>query len=126
MTVAAEEPLDLLADYRRETRGYDEAVDEDGRPRPSHAGALRALAGHDLEALAATVDAQVAGEGVCFHSTGGDEAFVIDPVPRVLDAHEWEAIEAGPRAARARAQPLHRRRLRATAGSSTRASCPRA
>ena len=50
----AEEPLDLLADYRREPRGYDEAVDADGRPRPSHAGALRALAGHDLEALAAT------------------------------------------------------------------------
>ena len=95
MTLAAEEPLDLLADYRRETRGYDEAVDDDGRPRPSHAGALRALEGHDLEALAATVDEQVAGEGVCFHSTSGDEAFVIDPVPRVLDAQEWEAIEAG-------------------------------
>ena len=91
----AEEPLDLLADYRREPRGYDEAVDHDGRPRASHAGALRALAGHDLEALAATVDEQVAGEGVCFHSTGADEAFVIDPVPRVLDAQEWEAIEAG-------------------------------
>jgi uncharacterized circularly permuted ATP-grasp superfamily protein len=95
MTVAAEEPLDLLADYRRETRGYDEAVGEDGRPRASHAGALRAIAGHDLEALASTVDAQVAGEGVCFHSTSGDEAFLIDPVPRVLDAQEWEAIEAG-------------------------------
>lgn len=95
MTVAAEEPLDLLADYRRETRGYDEAVDAEGRLRASHAGALRALAGHDLEALAATVDAQVAGEGVCFHSTSGDEAFLIDPVPRVLDAQEWEAIEAG-------------------------------
>ena len=95
MTVTAEEPLDLLADYRRETRGYDEAVDEDGRPRRSHAGALRTLEGHDLEALAAAVDKQVADEGVCFHSTGGDEAFVIDPVPRVLDAHEWEAIEMG-------------------------------
>jgi uncharacterized circularly permuted ATP-grasp superfamily protein len=95
MTLAAEEPLDLLADYRRETRGYDEAVDDDGRVRPSHAGALRALAGHDLEALAATVDAQVAGEGVCFHSTTGDQAFVIDPVPRVFDAQEWETIEMG-------------------------------
>ena len=64
MTLAAEEPLDLLADYRRETRGYDEAVDDDGRPRPSHVGALRVLEGHDLEALAATVGEQVAGEGV--------------------------------------------------------------
>jgi uncharacterized circularly permuted ATP-grasp superfamily protein len=91
----AEEPLDLLADYRREPRGYDEAVDEQGRPRASHAGALRALAGRDLEALANTVDEQVAGEGVCFHSAVGDEAFLIDPVPRVLAADEWRAIEAG-------------------------------
>ena len=91
----AEEPLDLLADYRRETRGYDEAVDEQGRVRGSHAGALRALAGRDLEALASTVDEQVAGEGVCFHSAVGDEAFVIDPVPRVIGADEWATIEAG-------------------------------
>lgn len=91
----AEEPLDVLAQYRREPRGYDEAVDDEGRPRASHAGALRALAGRDLQALAATVDAQVAGEGVCFHSTSGDEAFVIDPVPRVIGADEWKGIEAG-------------------------------
>ena len=91
----AEEPLDLLADYRREPRGYDEAVDEQGRARACHVGALRALAGHDLEALAGTVDEQVAGEGVCFHSAVGDEAFLIDPVPRVLDADEWALIEAG-------------------------------
>jgi uncharacterized circularly permuted ATP-grasp superfamily protein len=95
MSVAAEEPLDLLADYRREPRGYDEAVDEAGRPRASHDGALRALAGRDLQTLAATVDEQAAGEGVCFHSAVGDEAFLIDPVPRVLDAQEWASIEAG-------------------------------
>jgi uncharacterized circularly permuted ATP-grasp superfamily protein len=91
----AEEPPDLLAGYRRELRGYDEAVDETGRPRPCHEGALRALEGHDLEALADTIDKQVAGEGVCFHSSVGDEAFLIDPIPRVLDADEWALIEAG-------------------------------
>jgi uncharacterized circularly permuted ATP-grasp superfamily protein len=91
----AEEPPDLLAGYRRELRGYDEAVDETGRPRPCHEGALRALEGHDLEALADIIDEQVAGEGVCFHSSVGDEAFLIDPIPRVLDAEEWALIEAG-------------------------------
>ena len=91
----AEEPLDLLADYRREPLSYDEAVDGDGRTRASHHGALRALAGHDLVALAAVVDEQVADEGVCFHSADGDEAFLIDPVPRVIDAHEWDTIERG-------------------------------
>src|SRR5215213_5969015 len=91
----AEEPPDLLAGYRRELGGYDEAVDETGGPRPCHEGALRALEGHDLEALADTIDEQVAGEGVCFHSAVGDEAFLIDPIPRVLDADEWALIEAG-------------------------------
>jgi uncharacterized circularly permuted ATP-grasp superfamily protein len=95
MSLAAEEPLDLLADYVREPRGYDEAVDEDGRARPSHTAALRALTGRDLDALAGVIDAQVAGEGVCFHSDVGDKAFLIDPVPRVIDAGEWQAIEAG-------------------------------
>ena len=93
--------------------------------RRSHAGALRALAGHDLEALAATVDAQVAGEGVCFHSAVGDEAFVIDPVPRVIDADEWATIEAG-LAQRVRALNAFIADVYASAGSSTRASCPSA
>jgi uncharacterized circularly permuted ATP-grasp superfamily protein len=38
---------------------------------------------------------QVANEGVGFHSADGEEAFLIDPVPRVIDAAEWEGIEAG-------------------------------
>jgi uncharacterized circularly permuted ATP-grasp superfamily protein len=91
----AEEPTDLLAGYPREDEFYDEAVDEGGRPRPPYVAALRALAGRDLEALAARVDAQVAGEGVCFHSADGDEAFLIDPVPRVIDPGEWAVIEPG-------------------------------
>jgi uncharacterized circularly permuted ATP-grasp superfamily protein len=92
MTVA---PADVLDGYPRDPLAYDEAVDEQGRPRPAYAGALRAIAGRDLDALTTRVDDQVAGEGVCFHSDVGDEAFLIDPVPRVLDAAEWGAIEAG-------------------------------
>ena len=84
-------------------------------PRASHAGALRALAGRDLVALASTVDAQVAGEGVCFHSAVGDEAFVIDPVPRVIGARRVGDDRGRPRPARARAQRVHRRRLREAA-----------
>src|SRR3954453_8130695 len=94
MTVA-EDPLDVLAGYPRGAQGYDEAVDEHGRARPPYAGALRALAGRDLDALKTRVVEEVAGEGVCFHSENGDEAFLIDPVPRVIDHAEWTTIEAG-------------------------------
>jgi uncharacterized circularly permuted ATP-grasp superfamily protein len=91
----AEEPLPLLADYQPAPRCYDEAVDDDGKLRPASAGALGALAGRDLEALAVEVERHGADEGVVFHSSKGDEVFVIDPVPRVIAAAEWARLEAG-------------------------------
>ena len=91
----AEEPLPLLAGYAPAPHCYDEAVDDDGRLRPASAAALGALAGHDLEALAVEVERHSADEGVVFHSAKGDQAFVIDPVPRVIAAAEWARLEAG-------------------------------
>jgi len=91
----AKEPLPPLQDYPRPSRWYDEAVGDDGAVRPASQGALRALAGHDLEELAVAVERHGADEGVVFHSAGGDEVFVIDPVPRVIAATEWARVEAG-------------------------------
>jgi uncharacterized circularly permuted ATP-grasp superfamily protein len=48
--------------------------------------------GHDPAALAAAARAAV--EGVTFGSLG-DERFHLDPVPRMIDAGEWEALAAG-------------------------------
>jgi len=91
----AKEPLPLLEEYPRPSRSFDEAVDPDGSVRPASRGALAALAGHDLEELAVAVERHGADEGVVFHAAGGDEVFVIDPVPRVLAANEWSRLEAG-------------------------------
>ena len=91
----AEEPLPLLADYTPAANCYDEAVDDDGRLRPASAGALAALADHDLEELAVEVERHAAEEGVVFHSSEGDEVFLVDPVPRVIGAAEWARVEAG-------------------------------
>jgi uncharacterized circularly permuted ATP-grasp superfamily protein len=91
----AEEPLSLLADYPQLSQCYDEAVDADGSVRATSRGALRALAGRDLEELAVAVERHGADEGVVFHSAVGDEVFVIDPVPRVIAAAEWARVEAG-------------------------------
>jgi uncharacterized circularly permuted ATP-grasp superfamily protein len=90
----AKEPLPLLSGYAP-APGYDEAVGDDGELRPAAKGALHALAGHDLEELAVAVERHGADEGVVFHSAGGDEVFVIDPVPRVIAAGEWSRVEAG-------------------------------
>jgi uncharacterized circularly permuted ATP-grasp superfamily protein len=91
----AKEPLPPLDDYDQPSRWYDEAVDADGTIRPVARGAMRALAGRDLEELAVEVERHGADEGVVFHSAVGDEVFVIDPVPRVIAAAEWARIEAG-------------------------------
>jgi len=91
----AKEPRPLLDDYPRQSGRYDEVVDADGTIRPTAGGAIRALAGRDLEELAVAVERHSADEGVVFHSAVGDEVFVIDPVPRVIAAAEWARIEAG-------------------------------
>ena len=104
---------------------YDEALDAEGEPREA-GGAGLALLGGDLPALAAGVRNALEERGVVFHSAGGAAEFVVDPVPRVLGAGEWAALEAG-LAQRVRAlERVRRRRLRRRGGSSRRASCPRA
>ena len=51
----AREPRPLLDDYPRQSGRYDEVVDADGTIRPAAGGAMRALAGRDLEELAVAV-----------------------------------------------------------------------
>ncbi len=72
---------------------WDEAVDEHGTVRPSHREPLRALDAIGLDrAVAATMD-ELGRRRIRF----GDDAgpFVVDPIPRVIDAAEWEALEQG-------------------------------
>jgi uncharacterized circularly permuted ATP-grasp superfamily protein len=53
------------------------------------------VAEHDLPALAAAVREEAAVRGVGFRSADGEVEFHIDPVPRVIGAQEWSAIERG-------------------------------
>src|SRR4051794_37009802 len=74
---------------------YDEAFGPDGEPRPHYAALLDALAGVDLDALRDAVNARVRRDGVTFTTSEGEQAFVIDPIPRILAADEWSALAAG-------------------------------
>ncbi|HEY8583110.1 MAG TPA: hypothetical protein VIL49_09175, partial [Capillimicrobium sp.] len=73
-------------------RDFDEAFDGDGLPREPYAELLRALADVDLGALAADAAAHAAALGATF---GDGRAFPVDPVPRLIAADEWAALEAG-------------------------------
>ena len=70
---------------------WDEAFEPDGEPRPLYAALLARLAGRDLAVLADEVAAHAAGEGATF---GGDRAFPVDPIPRLIAADEWRELEA--------------------------------
>jgi uncharacterized circularly permuted ATP-grasp superfamily protein len=74
---------------------YDEAFAAPGVPRPHYAALLDALAGIDLAALREAVNARVERDGVTFTTSAGEQAFVIDPVPRIIAAGEWAALAAG-------------------------------
>lgn len=71
---------------------WDEAYDAAGEPREIYAELLAALPHGDLDALAEAVAAHAAGEGATF---GGDEAFPVDPIPRLIGAAEWASLEQG-------------------------------
>jgi uncharacterized circularly permuted ATP-grasp superfamily protein len=70
---------------------YAEDHYADGAARPEYAAALAVLANTDLTRLTGDVAARLQQRGVTF---GGD-AFVVDPVPRLLAAAEWDALAAG-------------------------------
>lgn len=81
------------APYR--PRGWDEAIDASGEPRPPYARLLEQLAEVDLEPTQRRVAGLLADRGVRFISTAGAEVFHVDPVPRVVEPGEWDELQAG-------------------------------
>ena len=77
------------------TDGYDEAFSAPGEPRPHYAELVAALEATDLWELRETVNRRVARAGVVFRTKGQVNAFLVDPIPRIIDAEEWAALAAG-------------------------------
>ncbi|HEX5984814.1 MAG TPA: circularly permuted type 2 ATP-grasp protein [Solirubrobacterales bacterium] len=78
--------------YPLEPDCVDEAFTPDGEPRPLYAGLIEALGREDLTELRGRVERAVAAHGLTF---GEGEPIAVDPVPRLVDAAEWESLEAG-------------------------------
>jgi carboxylate-amine ligase len=72
----------------------DEAFDPEGAARPLYEHLLSSYAGADFETRAAQVAQHLGARGVAF---GGDDGwpFVVDQVPRLIEAAEWARVEAG-------------------------------
>ena len=82
-------------EYRPSVGAWDEAFDAHGTPRPHYERLLGALAGTDLAALMETVSEDLRARGATFHGEEGDSDFRVDPVPRLIEAAEWAAVERG-------------------------------
>ena len=98
-------------DYQLEDDGfYDEAFEASGVCEP-RTGGCSAPGGAGPGELATSCPAEVEQLGVSFGSGDSAEAFHVDPVPRVLDAAEWEPVEAASGSGCGRCR-VHRRRVR--------------
>ena len=78
--------------YDVDGRFHDEAYEAGGTPRSHYAEVLEALAERDLDGVEAAAASAVRDHGAYF---GTEDAFVVDPIPRVIAADEWRTLEAG-------------------------------
>jgi uncharacterized circularly permuted ATP-grasp superfamily protein len=78
-----------------ESRSFEEGVAV-GRHATEHDRRVReSIDEVDLEELSAAVARDARRRGVSFGSANGEEAFRIDPIPRVIDASEWRGLSDG-------------------------------
>jgi uncharacterized circularly permuted ATP-grasp superfamily protein len=78
--------------YPLDSGHFDEAFAKTGTARPPYVTVIDALARHDLVELRERVRSNIEEIGLSF---GPGNPMVVDPVPRVIDAAEWEKLETG-------------------------------
>ena len=77
---------------------WDEMFDARGEVRPGREGlaaALDHLGTDELLARARLRDAHLSAQGITFTLSGRERPLPMDLVPRIVDAAEWQVIEAG-------------------------------
>jgi len=99
--ITVQAPGDLFDEYELGT-AYDEMFDAEFRPRPHYQFLHRRLQGlspEDFRRRKAMTDLSMLQDGVGFtvyrQEEGIERVWPMDPVPRIIPAHEWAAIEQG-------------------------------
>jgi uncharacterized circularly permuted ATP-grasp superfamily protein len=91
-TLKPARPFPGAGEYPLEAGNFDEAFAATGAPRHPYAELLGALARQGLQPLRERVRSSVAATGLGF---GPGREIAVDPVPRLIEASEWERLEAG-------------------------------
>ena len=74
---------------------FDEALEPDGSARPIYEELLTTLEEMNLAGLAGAVDHEAGNLGVSFRVDGEIELFQVDPVPRLIEADQWDRLARG-------------------------------
>ena len=92
----------FLSGYAAPADRYDELLAEPGQPRPHWEAFLRAMAARDVPEIGETLalmEREIRETGITYNvyadPQGHDRLWEVDPLPLVLPASEWHAIEAG-------------------------------
>jgi carboxylate-amine ligase len=85
-------PFRGAGEYPLEAGNFDEAFAATGAPRRPYAELLDALARQDPSTLRERVRSNVTAAGLRF---GPGREIAVDPVPRLIEAGEWERLEPG-------------------------------
>jgi uncharacterized circularly permuted ATP-grasp superfamily protein len=91
-TLKPADPFPGAGEYPLDAGHFDEAFAAAGTPRTPYAEVLDALARHDLVVLRERVRSKAAAMGLGF---GRGQALALDLVPRLIEAEEWDRLEAG-------------------------------
>jgi uncharacterized circularly permuted ATP-grasp superfamily protein len=91
-TLKPARPFRGAGEYPLEAGNFDEAFAATGAPRRPYAELLDALARQDPSTLRERVRSNVAAAGLRF---GPGREIAVDPVPRLIEAGEWERLEPG-------------------------------
>ena len=93
---------DLLSGYSALEGRYDELLAAPNQPRPHWDAFLRSLAareGAEIGDTLALMEREIREHGITYNvyadPKGADRPWEVDPLPLILSAAEWEAIEAG-------------------------------
>lgn len=78
----------------RTAGAWDEALKPDGTPRASHAETIAAISRIGVDRAATDVAAEIDRAGLTFGDDAGTP-FHVDPVPRMIDADEWNLLARG-------------------------------
>ncbi len=96
------EGVPRLTDNYELGAAFDEMLDREGRPRPHYEPLyrrLRAMSSEEFRRRKSMTDLTMRQEGVGFTVYRADEGiervWPMDPVPRIIPAHEWSEIERG-------------------------------